>query len=40
MKPLRSDVDEPEVAVSEPQEPRFDLFRMPGFFGRSAYRDE
>jgi hypothetical protein len=40
MKPRRFEVDEPEVVVSEPQEPHFDLFRMPGFFGRSAYRDE
>jgi hypothetical protein len=41
MRPRRPEVvDEPEVVVSEPQEPHFDLFRFPGFFGRSADRDE
>jgi hypothetical protein len=32
-------VDEPEV-VSEPQERHFDLFKMPGLFGRPDDRDE
>jgi hypothetical protein len=41
MRPRRPEVvDEPEAVVSEPQEPHFDLFRIPGFFGRSANRDE
>ena len=41
MRPRRPEVvEEPEVVVSEPQERHFDLFRTPGFFGRSSYRDE